>query len=59
MQSGPVSLIVTPDSVAVASGGVEADFKKVSFHYGMVEGLQGCYLVSARADLRSGFPGRK
>jgi len=37
MQSGPVGLIVTPDSVAVASGGVEVDFKKVSFHYGMVE----------------------
>ena len=37
MGSGPVGLVVTPDSVAVASGGVEVDFKKVSFHYGMVE----------------------
>lgn len=37
MQTGPVSLIVTPDSVAVASGGVEVDFKKVSFHYRTVE----------------------
>jgi hypothetical protein len=37
MQTGPVSLMVTPDSVAVASGGVEVDFKKVSFHYRMVE----------------------
>ena len=36
MQSGPVSLMVTPDSVAVASGGVEVNFKKVTFHYGMV-----------------------
>jgi anti-sigma factor RsiW len=40
MQTGPVSLMVTPDSVAVASGGVEVDFKKVSFHYGMVEGYK-------------------
>jgi anti-sigma factor RsiW len=37
MQTGPASLIVTPDSVAGASGGVEVDFKKVSFHYRMVE----------------------
>ncbi len=40
MQTGPVGLMVTPDSVAVASGGVEVDFKKVSFHYGMVEGYK-------------------
>jgi len=40
MQTGPVSLMVTPDSVAVASGGIEVDFKKVSFHYGMVEGYK-------------------
>jgi anti-sigma factor RsiW len=40
MQTGPVSLMVTPDSVAVASGGVEVNFKKVSFHYGMVEGYK-------------------
>jgi len=40
MQTGPVGLMVTPDSVAVASGGVVIDFKKVSFHYGMVEGYK-------------------
>jgi hypothetical protein len=40
MQSGPASLMVTPDSVAVASGGVKVDFKKVSFHYRMVEGYK-------------------
>jgi len=37
MQTGPASLMVTPDSVAVASGGVEVDYKKVSFHYAIVE----------------------
>ena len=40
MQTGPVSLVVTPDSVAVASGGVKADFSKVSFHYAMVGGYK-------------------
>ena len=40
MQAGPVSLIVTPDSVAVASGGTQLNFKKVSFHYGMFEGYK-------------------
>jgi len=35
MREGPAGLIVMPDSVAVASGGVEANFKKVSFHYTM------------------------
>lgn len=40
MQTGPVSLMVTPDSVAVASGGVEVAFQKVSFHYGIVEGYK-------------------
>ncbi len=40
MQTGPVSLMVTPDSVAVASGGVKVDFKKVTFHYRMVEGYK-------------------
>jgi hypothetical protein len=40
MQSGPVSLMVAPDSVAVASGGIQADFKKVSFHYHTVEGFK-------------------
>jgi hypothetical protein len=36
MQTGPVGLIVAPDSSAIASGGVEAKFKKVTFHYLMV-----------------------
>jgi hypothetical protein len=40
MQASPVSLIVTLDSVAIATGGVEADFKKVSFHYRTVEGYK-------------------
>jgi anti-sigma factor RsiW len=40
MQTGPVGLMVTPVSVAVASGGVVVDYKKVSFHYRMVEGYK-------------------
>jgi anti-sigma factor RsiW len=40
MQSDLVSLIVTPDSMAVASGGVEVDFAKVNFHYATVEGYK-------------------
>jgi len=40
MQKGAASLIVSPDSLAVASGGVEADFKKVSFHYAMIDGYK-------------------
>jgi len=40
MQTKPVSLMVTPDSVAVASGGVEVDFQKVSFHYRTVGGYK-------------------
>jgi hypothetical protein len=32
MQTSLVSLMVTPDSVAAASGGVESIFPKVSFH---------------------------
>ena len=40
MQTGPVGLMVTPDSVAVATGGVQVDFKKVSFHYAMVDGYK-------------------
>lgn len=40
MQTGPVSLIVTNDSVAVASEGVQVDFEKVSFHYATVEGYK-------------------
>jgi hypothetical protein len=39
-QSDPVSLLVTPDSVAAASGGVTVDYKKVSFHYRMVAGYK-------------------
>jgi anti-sigma factor RsiW len=40
MQTGPVSLVVVSDSVSLASGGVEADFKKVSFHYRTVKGYK-------------------
>ena len=40
VQASPASLIVVPDSVAIASGGVEAEFTKVSFHYRMVEGFK-------------------
>jgi hypothetical protein len=40
MQSDLVSLIVAPDSVAVASGGVEVNFAKVTFHYATVEGYK-------------------
>ena len=35
-----VSLMVTPDSMAVASDGVEVDFPKVSFHYITVDGYK-------------------
>jgi hypothetical protein len=34
------SLTVTPDSVAVATGGVEAKFTKVSFHYSRFAGYK-------------------
>ena len=37
VQTAAVGLMVAPDSVAVASGGVEVDFRKVSFHYARVE----------------------
>lgn len=37
MQPDAVSLIVVPVSAAVASGGVEAAFKKVTFHYYMIQ----------------------
>jgi len=40
MQSGPVSLMVVPDSVAIASGGIEVSFKKVTFHYRTIEGYK-------------------
>jgi anti-sigma factor RsiW len=39
-QKAAVSLIVTPDSVAVASGGIEVDFRKVSFHYATIQGYK-------------------
>lgn len=39
-QADAVSLMVAPDSVAVASGGVEVDFTKVRFHYSMVDGYK-------------------
>ena len=59
LRTAAASLTVTPDSVAVASGGIEVDFKKVSFHYATVEGykvvtwsLHGltCALVSQEAN---------
>jgi anti-sigma factor RsiW len=40
MQTGPAGLMVTPDSVAVASGGVQVAFKKVTFHYGRFQGYK-------------------
>jgi anti-sigma factor RsiW len=40
MQTGPAGLMVTPDSVAVASGGVQVAFKKVTFHYGRLQGYK-------------------
>jgi anti-sigma factor RsiW len=39
-QTDAVSLMVAPDSVAQASAGVVVDFKKVSFHYAMVDGYK-------------------
>lgn len=40
IQIDPVSLIVIPDSVSVATGGVEVTFTKVSFHYATVDGYK-------------------
>jgi len=40
MQTGPASLVVTPDSVAAASGGIQVAYKKVTFYYRMVEGYK-------------------
>ncbi len=40
LKTAAASLMVTPDSAALASGGVEVDFKKVSFHYSTVEGYK-------------------
>jgi len=39
-QTTAASLVVTPDSVAIAAGGVEVAFKKVSFHYATIEGYK-------------------
>ena len=36
-RTGDASLIVAPDSVAIASAGVEAHFKKITFHYSIVK----------------------
>jgi len=40
LQMMPASLIVTRDSVAVASGGLQVDYKKVSFHYATIQGYK-------------------
>ena len=40
LQMTAASLIVTRDSVAVASGGVQVNFNKVSFHYATVQGYR-------------------
>jgi len=40
VQMMPASLMVTRDSVAVASGGLQVDYKKVSFHYTTVQGYK-------------------
>jgi len=40
LQTTAASLTVIPDSVAVASGGTEAGFKKVTFHYSTAEGYK-------------------
>lgn len=40
MQKGTASLIVTPESVASASGGVEVDFTQLRLHYATVEGYK-------------------
>jgi len=40
MNTGPVGLVVTPDSVALASGGSVANLNRLSFHYSMVQGYK-------------------
>ena len=40
MNTRPVSLLVVPEAVAVASGGTRVDFTKVSFHYDMFQGYK-------------------
>jgi hypothetical protein len=37
LRTDEVSLIVVPDSTAIASAGVEANFNKVTFHYANVD----------------------
>ena len=39
-EAGAVSLMVAPNSAAIAAGGVEVPFKKVGFHYRNVEGYK-------------------
>src|SRR5262249_33618555 len=40
MPTGPVSLMVAPNSIAIASGGMVLHFQKVSFHYSTVNGYK-------------------
>ncbi len=40
MQTGPTSLVVTPDSVAAASGGIQVPYEKVTFYYRVVKGYK-------------------
>lgn len=40
LQTTAASLMVMRDSVAVASGGIQVNFKKVTFHYSTVEGYK-------------------
>jgi anti-sigma factor RsiW len=40
LQMTRASLMVTRDSVAIASGGLQVNFKKVSFHYATVQGYK-------------------
>jgi anti-sigma factor RsiW len=39
-QNSSASLLVTPDSAAAASGGIQVAFKKVTFHYATVNGYK-------------------
>jgi anti-sigma factor RsiW len=40
LQSGRAGLVTTPDWVAVASGGIQVDYQKVTFYYRMVKGYK-------------------
>jgi anti-sigma factor RsiW len=40
LQTGPASLMVTSDSLAAASGGVQVNFEKLTLHYSMLEGYK-------------------